>query len=126
MKIRNSLVLMLAFILAFCMLFTGCQKTAVDNSTEVDENADGVAVEDVEEYAYSFWDYLFGRVSSSKNTQKATTATQKATQKATTATQKATTATQKATTASLGSIVIMCLGQTFVQAPQPIQALEST
>lgn len=98
MKIRNRLVLILALILAFCTLFTGCQKTAVDNSTEIDENSGEVVVEDVDEYAFSFWDYFFGRTSS-KTTQKATEkATQKATQKATTATQKVTTATQKATT----------------------------
>lgn len=103
MKIRNRLVLILALILAFCTLFTGCQKTAVDNSTEIDENSGEVVVEDVDEYAFSFWDYIFGRTSS-KTTQKATEkATQKATQKATTATQKATTATQKATTSKATS-----------------------
>ena len=104
MKIRNRLVLILALILAFCTLFTGCQKTAVDNSTEIDENSEDVVVEDVEEYGYSFWDYLFGWANNSKSTQKTTQkTTQKATQKATTATQKATTATQKATTSKATS-----------------------
>jgi DNA-entry nuclease len=94
MKLRKSLVLLLAFLLAVCALFTGCQEAIVDNATEADENADEVVLED--EYAYSFWDYFFGWATP-KTTQKATTATQKATQKATTSTQKA---TQKATTST--------------------------
>ena len=104
MKIRNRLVLILALILAFCAVFTGCQKTAVDNSTEIDENSGEVVVEDVDEYAFSFWDYFFGRTSS-KTTQKATEkSTQKTTQKTTqNTTQKVTTATQKATTSKATS-----------------------
>ena len=90
MKIRHSLVIMLAMLLIVCTFLTGCQKTAV---APVDEATEGdVALDGVDEYAYSFWDYFFGRTSST--TAKATTA-KATTAKATTA--KATTA--KATTA---------------------------
>jgi DNA-entry nuclease len=99
MKLRNSLLVVLALILTFCTLFTGCQEV-VDDSAIVDSSSEGEVLEDVEEYGYSFWDYFFGWATP-KTTQKATEkATQKTTQKATEkVTQKATEkVTQKATT----------------------------
>ena len=89
MKVRNSLVLVLALILMLSILFTGCQQAAVPEngeSIEIDAAADeNVTFDDVEEYG--FWDYWFGYYASTqKATQKATQkVTQKPTQKATTA-----------------------------------------
>ena len=97
MKIRNSLVLMLALLLAFCMVFTGCQKAVVSDSTDEASDSD-VVLEDVEEYG--FWDYLFGWATKSKTTQKTT---QKATETTQKATQKAT--TSKKTGSSLESVM---------------------
>ena len=79
MKVRNSLVLVLALILMLSILFTGCQQAAVPEngeSIEIDAAADeNVTFDDVEEYG--FWDYWFGYYAPSYST------TQKATQKAT-------------------------------------------
>lgn len=104
MKVRNSLVLVLALILMLSILFTGCQQAAVPEngeSIEIDVAADeNVTFDDVEEYG--FWDYWFGYYASTqKTTQKATQkATQKVTQKPT---QKATTAPKAG--ASLESVM---------------------
>lgn len=104
MKVRNSLVLVLALILMLSILFTGCQQAAVPEnaeSVEIDVAADeNVTFDDVEEYG--FWDYWFGYYASTqKTTQKATQkATQKVTQKPT---QKATTAPKAG--ASLESVM---------------------
>ena len=97
MKVSKSLACLLALLMAFSVVFTGCALT-----NDAGQNADAVEVEQFEEdlensalYSY-WWPYSSYYSSTQKSTQKSTqTTTQKSTQ---TTTQKSTqTTTQKAT-----------------------------
>ena len=99
MKIRHSLVIMLALLLIVCTFLTGCQSVAVSSA---DADVDGeVALDEVEEYG--FWSSWFGysRTTTSKATTAKATTAKTTTAKATTAkttTVKATSATKSGAT----------------------------
>jgi DNA-entry nuclease len=99
MKIRHSLVIMLALLLIVCTFLTGCQSVAVSSA---DADVDGeVALDEVEEYG--FWSSWFGysRTTTAKATTAKATTAKTTTAKATTAkttTVKATSATKSGAT----------------------------